>query len=206
MTSFARLFLLQQRHEEFFSSRTHGGNVVNTVKKVMVFRELHADGNPHFYGIILCDKPGRTNDIAAALKSQDKVFLSFGIDHLAFWTAVVYGGVPSVHKGVAELDKDPYHTEGKTLREELLDIPMCARKAERERVQAYLGVFKPNPTKGLSVDDLHELIRENQWRGRKEVLAAAKARKDAGDPAGRRRADCQGPAHKRGWQSGSLAV
>lgn len=115
--------LLAQRHTEAFEARAQAGNVPNAVKKVTVFREKHADGQYHLYAIVFCEKPYETRAIQTELQKTDKMPASFGADHEYFWTAILYGGAPSVHKGLAELDEDPQHSEGRTLREELMDIP-----------------------------------------------------------------------------------
>ena len=74
------------------------------------------------------------------------------------------------------LDESPYHSEGKTLREELADIPKGARAADKVRVRAFLGLADgQGHAKGMSVDELADLIRDNGWRSRKPLLEAAAA-------------------------------
>ena len=78
---------------------------------------------------------------------MDKVFVSFGSAHAYFWTIMVYGGIPSIHKAAEEIDKCPYHSQGKTLREELADIPRGARAGDKDRVRACpnIGSFVTTP-------------------------------------------------------------
>ena len=73
--------LVARRHTEAFQQRQEPGVPANTVVKYMVFRELHADGNVHFYGMIVCERPDHTLAIQTALREQDHVYLSFGSDH-----------------------------------------------------------------------------------------------------------------------------
>ena len=84
---------------------------------------MHSGGGINFYAGILCDRPYRICGIYSDLRNKDRVYVSFGTNHVYFWSTAVYGGVPSIHKGLDEIDKNPYHSLGKTLREELADIP-----------------------------------------------------------------------------------
>ena len=174
--SFAEL--LQDRHNDFFRKRRHNGNPVNAVVKVMVFKELHSGGDTNYFAGILCDKPYRPCDIQKALRDTDRVYVSFGSSHAYFWTIVVYGGTPSIHKAIGELDKDPYHSQGKTLREELADIPKGARVADKQRVSDYLGMGQrgrsgKTQVKGMGIDEFAELVRTNEWRTKRAVFEAA---------------------------------
>jgi hypothetical protein len=128
--------LLQRRHEEAFAERASSlGLPANKVLKVIAFQELHSNGEIHFWAAILCDRQYQSKDIGKRLRDQDNVYVSFRRDHQYVWAAVIYGGVASVHKGLDEIDRNPYHSEGKTLREELADIPRGARAVDKERVR-----------------------------------------------------------------------
>ncbi len=163
---------------EVFEERASGSISANRVLKVMVFRELQSDKNVHFYASILCDRPFRATGIASVLQAKDHVYVSFSKDHTYFWPTVLYGGVPTVHKGVRELDPNPWHSEGRSLREEWADIPRGARAVDKARVKAYLGLpdasaAKAAKTKGMSLDDVAELIRTNGWREPRELYRFA---------------------------------
>ena len=179
--------LLEMRHTEAFQELATAGCPANRVVKVMVFKELHSEGAVNYFAGVLCDRPYRIRDVQAALRAKDGVYVGFGCCHTFFWTIAVYGGVPTVHKGVRELDKDPYHSEGRTLREELADIPKGARKVDKDRVRSYLGLAAPAggkaPACGLSLDDLAEMIRTNNWQARQQLLDAAGAQRRQGAPA-----------------------
>jgi hypothetical protein len=172
--------LLQQRHREEFEEVMQEGVPANHVLKIMVFQELHANGQPHLYAVILCDRPYGCASIQRCLQTEDRVCASFGYDHAYFWSGVLYGGVPSVHKAPAELDPAPYHSEGRTLRGELVDMPRGARKADKDRVRAHLGLADPaQATRGgkdiFSKEQLAEHVRAEGLRSRAQVLAAAEA-------------------------------
>ena len=164
--------LLKQRHEEAFEAHTSANKVV----KVMVFRELHSDGEVHFFAGILCEYPYRCTTIGKALQDSDRVYISFSTSHQCFWTLVVYGSVPSIHKSLQEIDVNPWHSEGKTCREELADCPRGARKNDKDRVRNFLGLpqAKGDSGKGMSIDEFSELVRANQWREQEQVLRAAR--------------------------------
>ncbi len=120
---------------------------------------------------MLSDRPHRVNEIAKALRAKDRVFASFSSAHGYYWTAAVYGGVPSVHKRPQELDYEPWHSQGKTLREELLDIP---RPEEKSRVRAHLGLPDTRRGKGgMGNRDLADLVLTHGWKTAKEVLEHA---------------------------------
>ena len=172
--------LLARRHTEAFEERREPGVPANKVIKYMVFRELHADGNTHFYGMIVCERPYHTRGIQDALRMQDRVYMSFGSDHQYFWTGIVYGAVPTVHKSAEEMDPEPYHSEGKTVREELADIPRGARVHDKERVRAFLGIAALPGRRGvdrLRDAELAEIVVEHGVRTKEELLAFARERK-----------------------------
>ena len=132
--------LVATRHAEVFAETVTEGVSQNSVVKTMCFQERHADGSQHKYLCILCDRPYACELVRTRLRTVDKVHITFGTDHVFFWSTVVYGGLPTVHKAKEELDAAPYHSEGKTLREELADMPRGARAADKDRVREYLGL------------------------------------------------------------------
>jgi hypothetical protein len=112
--------LVEQRHNEIFLAGE------NKVSEIMVFKEKHADGEQHIYAIVGADKPYGFNHIFHKLQTQDQVFCSYGSSHVYFWCAVVYASVPSLHKAAEEMDPEPYHNHGMTLRERLGNMPKGA--------------------------------------------------------------------------------
>ena len=167
--------LLQTRHQEVFDASAREGVVANQVLKVMVFCEKHADDHVHLYAAILCALPYGCHSVQQRMQTLDSLFTSFGTSHTYFWNVVVYAAVPSEHKAPEELDSEPYHSEGRTLREELADIPRGARPTEQTRVLSFLGL----PSKGgrkpqkLDVVDLAERIVSQNWHSAAEVGQAA---------------------------------
>ena len=176
--------LLQERHSQHFAVQAQPGLPPNKLCKVMVFRELHSDGNYHIYAVVLADRPYGPTSVQRALRTRDKVFVSFGMNHAYFWFAVVYASVPSTHKGPEEMDPNPYHSEGLTLREELADVPKGARRSEKDRVRAHLGLplvaagNRGNPKPALmSEEDFAELVVSNKWRALDPIFEAAREQK-----------------------------
>ena len=179
--------LLKQRHQEVFlatsaeAAAAEADVAANVVIKVMVFHELHADGNVHAYAMVLANRPYACEPIRRLLAQKDQVNVMFGTSHAYWWTGVVYGAVPTVHKALEEIDTEPYHSEGLTVREELMDMPRGARFPDKERVRAFLGV--PAAKKGsaaqarLGKEELAEMIRNNSWRTRASICEAAKKEK-----------------------------
>ena len=168
--------LLFDVHAAAFRDRATPSVPVNAVAKVMVCQEVHANGEFNLYAGILCDRPYRSNDIQERLRAV-RVYVSFGCDDVYFWPIVVYMGVPSVHKSEAEIDRQPWHSDGKTMREELADMPKGVRQSEKVRVRAYLGLATASTAskfKGLSPDEFAEMVRGHEWRSRDEVLGAAR--------------------------------
>jgi len=176
--------LLQQRHADVFAAQAADGVPVDTVTKVMVFAERHADGNLHYYAVVQCARPYGCARLQNRLQAVDRVYTSFGAAHTYFWTAVVYASVPTPHKSLQEMDPEPYHSEGRTLREELADIPRGARPADRQRVVAFLGIpqaaKKSKPM--LDKEELASRIVTERWLSTEDVVAAAGEAKDR-DPA-----------------------
>ena len=164
----------------------------NTVEEITVFLERHSDGQLHIYAVIECTRPYGCVQVQKSLQKNHKVYLSFGVDHTYAWSALVYASVPSVHKSLEEMDKHPYNSKGRTLRELLADIPRGARKTDRQRVLAFLGLEHQGAGGSsraiakvlaqISEEDLAERIRENGWRSAEEVAREA-GRCRVGDPA-----------------------
>ena len=93
----------------------------------------------------------------------------------------MYGGVPSVHKSREEVDTAPYHSEGKTLREELADVPKAARAAEKQRVREFLGLPGATSKRGvaarLSREELADRVVADGLKDHRALAAAARAEK-----------------------------
>jgi hypothetical protein len=96
--------LLQERHADVFAAQAADGVPVNTVVKVMVFAERHADGNLHYYAVVQCARPYGCARLQKRLQTVDRVYTSFGTAHTYFWSAVVYASVPTPHKSPQEMD------------------------------------------------------------------------------------------------------
>jgi hypothetical protein len=180
--------LLKKLHDELFANQAPRGaseiaSEPNQLEITMVFKERHADGNEHIYAIVQCSRPYSINVIHSCLQYKHKIFCSIHTDHYYFWTAVVYSSVPSVKKALEEMDSDPYHSDGLTLREVLATFPKGARKADKDRVRSFLGLpdldkkpSKANPV--LTQEELSERILNEGWRKVDDVTEAARAERD----------------------------
>ena len=160
--------LLKKRHDDHFSDVYAPGNsgiiTPNTVEDVYVCRELHSNGQPHLYGIVLCARPYHAARIANRVRECDLIYMSVSSNHIYLWTAVVYCSVPSAHKAPCEIDNSPWNLKGRTQREILIDFPKGARVSEKQRVAAHLGLpgvaGKCKPPAALLPEELARKIRE----------------------------------------------
>ena len=170
--------LLRQLVTQHFSATHTPDTPVNKVCKVMVFKELHADTHEHIYAGILAERPWGPDPVKRALQDLHRIYVSFGSSHTYFWTLVIYGGVPSVHKGPDEIDRDPWNSEGLTLREELAAIPKGASIADKERVRNFLGIVAGPGARGssstLTKTEFVDRIRDQQWRRVEQIAAVAR--------------------------------
>ena len=175
---------LQDAHRQAFGPGS-ASVPANALQKVMVFREKHADGRPHLYAVVLADRPYGFQAAQRVLQNKYGAFASWGTSHTCFWQCILYASIPSVHKAAAELDPEPWHSQGSTLREELAHVPRHAKPFDRNRVLAHLGLAPPAaPAAAASV--LHKTafadrILSEQWRTAEDVAEAAGKRK-AEDP------------------------
>ena len=159
--------LLKRRHGDHFSDVYEVGNVgvieTNKVEDIFVCRELHANGQPHLYAVVICARPYHATRISKRIRDHDQVYLSHSSSHAYFWTAITYCAVPSAHKAPCEIDKAPWDLKGKTVRELLLDFPRGARASEKQRVMAYMGLpgvgQKCKPPTALLPEELAARIR-----------------------------------------------
>lgn len=174
--------LATEVHTQCFQRQVRAEGVPpNKVENIMVFKERHADGQWHIYGVVECTRPYGAMQMQRALQQQRQVYTSFGTDHTYFWTAVIYAAIPSEHKAPQEMDPAPFHSSGRTLREVLADIPRGARAADRTKVLAFLGLeHRSNAPKAATpVSDLAERIRTNNWTSAEQLaVAAGRARDD----------------------------
>ena len=173
--------LLRKYHDEVFTLSARGAAQPNTVDKIMVFKELHADQQQHIYAIVMASRPYGPEPVRQRMRTAAKVHTSFGASHAFFWSAVVYGSVPSVHKAPQEMDPNPYHSLGLTLREELADFPKGARQCDKDRVRSHLGLpggdGRTRPAATFSKPDFADLVRTEGWRTQQDVMVAARTQR-----------------------------
>ena len=76
------------------------------VQKLVAFRELHADGTPHFHVAVKLRQAVRWASTKATLKERSGLPSHWSSSHTQFWSAVRYGFMPSEKKPV--VDASPY--------------------------------------------------------------------------------------------------
>ena len=76
------------------------------VKRLVAFREAHADGAPHFHVAILLGRKSRWGAAKRTLREKYSIAAHFSCSHTQFWSAVHYGLYPSPKKPV--VDATPY--------------------------------------------------------------------------------------------------
>ena len=178
-----------QKHTEAFIVQSRGVDDSNTVVKVMVFHEIHSNGQSNYYAAVLAERPYAFAPVLALLR-QVGVYVSFSTTHTYFWTCVIYGAVPSEHKLPEEIDTAPYHSQGLQAREELLDVPRGARKCDKDRVRAFLGPDSIPSSSSLSVAaaprtsqtfgkvELENAIVASRWVDKNAVMTGARAARE----------------------------
>ena len=177
--------LLKKCHDDVFTTARQSTAGPNSVEKVIVFREKHSNGKYHFYAGIACARQYSWDPVARLLRDREHVYVSFRADHDSFWSIVTYGAVPSAHKKLDEIDKEPYHSNNKTAEDELRDVPRCARRCDKQRVAEFLHGAAPAPppkeprrTGRLDLEDLAKRIVNEEWKTIEAVQGAARAERD----------------------------
>ena len=75
------------------------------MKKVVVFKEVHADGDVHFH-VAVCLSQSRTwQNVKRTLRQRDHLPSHFSVTHTQFWSVVRYGFIPTVNK--PDVDPEP---------------------------------------------------------------------------------------------------
>ena len=75
------------------------------VKKIVVFMEVHADGDIHFH-VAVCLSQSRTWMIVKrTLRQRDHLPSHFSVSHTQFWSVVRYGFIPTLSK--PDVDPEP---------------------------------------------------------------------------------------------------
>ena len=80
--------------------------IEGVVEKVVSFRELHADGTPHFHVAVKLSKATRWARAKATLMERDHLPSHWSSTHTQFWSAVRYGYIPTGKKPM--VDASPY--------------------------------------------------------------------------------------------------
>ena len=169
--------------------RAHAGRGrPNRVLKAAVFDEYHkegaAQGKQHKHLAVLADKPFAFRPIEAALLSEG-IAVHTSATHNYYWTTILYLSVPNEEAGgksEQDLDHDPWLSPGHPpVKEELMQIPPGAYRADKVRVKKFLGIAsdKQDPwQKGFFT-----FLEKENVSTPLEVFAVAEREKCAGRPA-----------------------
>ena len=90
---------------------------VERVEKIVVFKELHEDGSPHFHVCVKLRKNMRFVIVKKTLRARHKLPSHWSCSHTHFCSAVRYGHIPSEKKPI--VDAEPWQW---TLNGEELDL------------------------------------------------------------------------------------
>ena len=115
----------QQIGEKFLDAfnnpdaQTGGGrprkNQATRVEKIVVFKELHEDGSPHFHVCIKLCKNMRFGIVKKTLRARHKLPSHWSCSHNQFCSAVRYGHIPSDKKPTVDADPWQWTLSGKEL-------------------------------------------------------------------------------------------
>ena len=76
------------------------------VRKVAVFQERHASGEPHFHAAVSLSRRMRWMPAKRTLRERDGLAAHFSATHSQFWSAVRYGFIGTLKK--PNVDQTPY--------------------------------------------------------------------------------------------------
>ena len=149
-------------------SRTDG-----IVKKVVVFKEAHADGAVHFHVAVALLQPRSWAPAKRTLRERDHLASHWSCCHTQWWSAARYGAIPSLKKPV--VDDDPW-TRTKDGSE--IDLfaesqrPFCAKlwKRRREEAELQAAAGAANKKRRFSKLDLTALILDRNLKTKATVL------------------------------------
>ena len=143
----------------------------NFIRKASVFEELHQDGSSHLHFPVLADKPWSWLSLWRRLRKQG-ISVHWSSAHSYYWGALIYVAVPSESKPKDKLDSQPWLSpDHPTMEESLRDIPRGARRCDKDRVRAFLGIAATGATAVMTDVEFAKYITDNDWRTRLQVLA-----------------------------------
>jgi len=152
----------------------------NAMLKLCVVDEVHqTNGQIHKQFALLADKPWIAGPFKKWLRKTHNIAAHFSIEHEYYWTSFLYLTVPSDKKPLADLDPDPWLSQGHPpVDEQLLDMPPGARRPDKLRVRAFLGLdARGRPMHGaantgeLGPEEFSALVTELGLRTRRQLLA-----------------------------------
>ena len=114
------------------------------VKKLVVFRESHADGSVHFHVAVLLHQPRSWSAAKRALRVRERLPSHFSCAHTQWWSAVRYGAVPTLKKPVVDEAPEKYPQDVDLFAESQRpwNAGMWKRRREEAEKQALAGCGK----------------------------------------------------------------
>eukprot|EP00439_Symbiodinium_sp_Y106_P057281 s3165_g8.t1 len=94
-----------QVHLLTFARRGRPPAATQLVRKLVVFREEHADGMHHFHVAVLLRQSRSFVAAKRTLRERNHLAAHFSASHTGFWSAVRYGHIPTAKK--PEVDANP---------------------------------------------------------------------------------------------------
>ena len=92
----------------------------HSVKLLVVFKEEHANGEPHFHVAVRLASNRSFLPVKLALRQRHGLAAHFSCSHTQMWSAVRYGHIPSMKKTV--VDKDPFQWTADGVKVDLHDL------------------------------------------------------------------------------------
>jgi hypothetical protein len=110
------LEMVKKAFDEPLASPGRAGRPVtrqySIVKRVIVFKEDHEDGDTHFHIAVLLKQPRSFTVAKRTLRERDHLPSHWSCSHTQMWSAVRYGAVPSLTKPDVDSSPATYSDDG----------------------------------------------------------------------------------------------
>lgn len=154
--------------------RPRGGSAASAVVKLVVFREQHSSGEPHYHVAVKLARSMRFAPAKATLRARHKLPSHWSCSHTQWYSAVRYGHIPSTHKEEVDLEPHVWTAAGTAL-----DLfaesqePWQARawKRRREEHEKAASVSTKGRRMTFTKLDLTALIMEKELKTATAVIA-----------------------------------
>ena len=146
------------------------------VKKIVVFKEAHQDGDVHFHVGVLLATPRTWRSAKRTLRERDHVPSHWSCSHTQFWSIVRYGFFPTLKK--PDVDPEPYVWTADNSELDLFEASqkpwnakMWKRRAEEAEKRRSAGTEKTKAR--FTKLDLTATILERSLKTKTEILEYA---------------------------------